>query len=121
VSWQSPALTPGNLVRGDRGADAGAADEDPALAFTRAKRVPDLARLVGIVDGRLRRVRAEVDGIVAAVADDREHPLAELHSPVIERDHDSHAHAPSGERYTRRAGPSAPRVCAARKLEMPWA
>ena len=49
----------GDLVGGERHADAGAADQDAAIEFAGRDRAPDLGRVVGIVD-RLVRVGAEV-------------------------------------------------------------
>ena len=43
----------GELAGGDRGADARAADEDPALGPATLERLAELARLVGVVDPRL--------------------------------------------------------------------
>ena len=49
------------LAGGDRGADAGAADEHAALGVAGADRLADLARLVGVVDADGVGVGAEVD------------------------------------------------------------
>src|SRR3954468_55748 len=79
------------LAGGDRGADAGAADEDPALRVTAADRIADLTRLVRVVDPRFGPIRAEVDGLVACANDLLEHALAQLHPAMVESDRDPHA------------------------------
>ena len=53
------------LAGGDRGADARAADEDPALGVAALDRLAQLARLVRVVDPLGVRVGAEVDDPVA--------------------------------------------------------
>ena len=61
----------GILVGRDAHADARAADENAAVDFAFRNGLGDLRREVGVVDA-LGRQRAEVDGIVAEIADKRQ-------------------------------------------------
>jgi hypothetical protein len=54
----------GKLAGGDRGADAGTADEHAAGGLFAEDRLPDLARLHRIVDANRVGVGAEVDDVV---------------------------------------------------------
>src|SRR5829696_437949 len=85
---------PFELARGHRGADARAADEDPAVGEAVRERVADLLRLVGIVDADARIVRPQVDRVVPQLVEDLEDPLPELRSPMVERDRHLHVDAP---------------------------
>ena len=91
TSWQIAARIPAQLAGGDRGADAGAADEHAALRLAVLDRLAELARLVRVVDPHRVGVRAEIDGLVAQGLELVEDPLAELDAPVVERHGDSHA------------------------------
>ena len=53
-----------DLARGDRGADPGAAHEDGTLRLAAANCLRDLARLVRVVDARLRPIGAQIDHVV---------------------------------------------------------
>ena len=57
-----------DLVRGHARADAGAADEDPAIDLAVADRVPEPLREVRVVVVRVRAVAAEVDELVVRAA-----------------------------------------------------
>src|SRR5437870_4462338 len=79
---------PRELAGGDRGADAGAADDDPALGVAGDDRPADLSRLVGVVDPHPRIVGAEVEHVVRSHR--LEHRLAQRDPTVVERDCNSH-------------------------------
>ena len=81
----------GDLARGDRSADAGAADEDAALGLSVLDRGAELGRLHGVVDPHRVGVGAEVDDLVPLLAQRLEDRLAEVDSPVVERHSDFHA------------------------------
>src|SRR4051794_13325309 len=78
------------LAGGDRGADAGAADEDAALRGTRPDRLAELSRLVRVIDPRLGSIGTEIDRLVTGAHDLLEHTLAELDAAMVEGDRDSH-------------------------------
>src|SRR5919109_1695955 len=65
-----------DLAGGDRRANARAADENTALGLAGPNRLTHLARLVRVVDLRLRCIRAEVDRLVAGPDDLLQHAFA---------------------------------------------
>src|SRR3954454_15992339 len=82
----------GELAGGNSGAGAGAADEDAALGLARLDPLAELARLVGIVDPHLGRVRAQIDRLVPP--ERLEHRLAECDTAMVERDRTLHPPPP---------------------------
>src|SRR3954451_12118465 len=80
----------GDFRRCDRSADARPAYEHGPLGVAAPDRLADLARLVGIVDPRLRAVGAEIDALVAQCCELREDAFPQLHSAVVEGDRDLH-------------------------------
>ncbi len=79
-----------DLAGGDRHAGARAADDDPPLGAAVGHRVPDLERLVGVVDRRGRAIGAEVEHLVTEVADLEQQPIAQRVTGVIESAGDDH-------------------------------
>jgi hypothetical protein len=80
----------GELAGGHGGADAGAADQHAALGLAFLDPLPELTRLVRIVDPLGRAVGAEVDHLVAERAELLQHALSQLYTAVVERDGDLH-------------------------------
>src|SRR5207237_6988934 len=83
----------GDLRRGDRGTDPGAADQDAALRLSVLEGRADLDRFVRVVDPDGVGVGAEVDDLVAVCAQRLEDLLAEPDAPVVEGDGDVHVAA----------------------------
>src|SRR5438270_1263707 len=81
---------PADLCGCERGADAGAADENAALRRAARDRLTELACLVRVVDPHGVGVGAEIDGLVTVAAQELEHGLAQVHPPVVEGDGDPH-------------------------------
>src|SRR5438309_11357420 len=96
---------PALLRRGDRRPDARAADENAALRASILQRVPDLASLVRVVDPHGVRVGAEVDDLVALVAQQLEDGIAQVHSAVVEGDGDLHGFTGTGQTASGHARP----------------
>ena len=88
-----------DLVRGDARADAGAADQDPAVDLAAAHGVPEALREVGIVVVRVGAVAAQVDHLV--VRPRARHAPQQLRlqrrSRVIRREPDPHHEWPGSE------------------------
>src|SRR5689334_8651753 len=78
------------LARGDRCADAGAADEHATLGGAAEDRLSDLACLIGVVDAHGVCIRAKVDDVVAELGELFENTLAKLDAAMIERDRHLH-------------------------------
>src|SRR5581483_837877 len=78
------------LAGGDRGADAGTADQHSALGLPVEHRLPDLPRLDRVVDPNRVGVGAEVDDLMAEGRELLEHAFAELDTPMVERDRHPH-------------------------------
>ena len=81
---------PAHLVGRDGSAHAGAADEERALGVAAPDRLGDLARLVRIVDPRLRLVGAQIDRLVPERRQLLQQPLAQLDAAMVEGNRDSH-------------------------------
>jgi hypothetical protein len=81
---------PGQLVRRDGGAHAGAAHEDTALGLASEDRLTDLPSLVGVVDPRLRCVRPEVEHLMTLLGDRVADALTQLDTTVVEGYGDAH-------------------------------
>src|SRR5438105_5878397 len=79
---------PRQLGGGDRRADPGAADEHAPLCVAGEDGIPDLARLVRVVDPDGVGVHAEVEDVVAV--ERRENGLAQAYASVVERDRNLH-------------------------------
>src|SRR6266550_3552781 len=74
----------------DRGAHAGAADEDPPLGFAVPDHLADLARLVRIVDPLGGRVGAEINRLVAQCLELTENTIAQGYAAVVKGDCNPH-------------------------------
>src|ERR671937_656068 len=81
---------PVQLRDGDRGADAGAADEDSALGIAVLERLAELASLVGVVDPDGVGLDTEIDRLVPERVELRQHRLAQAHAAMVERDCNPH-------------------------------
>jgi transketolase len=75
----------GELVRRDRGADPGAADEDAALGLAGEEGLGEGPCHVGIIDARLGLVDAEIDELVARGANGAGDSRLQLDPAVVER------------------------------------
>ena len=82
---------PHDLARGDRRADAGAADEDAALGLSVLDGGAERGRLLRVVDAHRVGVGTEVDHLVSLLAQRLENRLPQEHAPVVERHGDLHA------------------------------
>src|SRR5436190_8488232 len=81
---------PRELARGDRRANARAADEDAALGLAAENRLADLPRLVRVVDPDRVGVHAAVEDVVPELRERREHRVAQVEAAVVERGDDVH-------------------------------
>ncbi len=82
---------PGDLARGNRRADAGAADEHAALGLAVLDRGAELGGLDGIVDPHRVGVGAEVHDLVSGTAQRLEELVPEMDASVVERHGNFHA------------------------------
>ncbi len=79
-----------DLAGRDRGADAGAADEDAAFRPSAGDRRAELGGLVGVVDPDRVGVGAEVDDRVFVQLQRLENPVAEVDAAMVEGNGDVH-------------------------------
>src|SRR5207249_1808732 len=81
---------PGQLAGGDRGADAGAADEDAAVRVTGEDRLADLASLVRVVHPDRVGLHAAIQHLVTQASKRLEHRLPQVDAAMVEGDDDPH-------------------------------
>ena len=90
MSWAIAQRIPSTLQAATATPGSRAADEDSLLGVALDQRAGDGQRAVGVVVGRDRIVGAEVDRLVAALAEGVERDLPQRHAGVVEGAGDPH-------------------------------
>ena len=90
MSWQIAARIPATLLAATEAPTPEPQTSNAALGVAAPDRLGDLARLVRVVDPRLRLVGAEVDRLVPERRQLLQQPFAQLDAAVVEGDGDSH-------------------------------